>query len=472
LNALKWLAGFATRLASKESLYSWHYNEGMKNYQCKDASRSVWHFHECLRLLPDRWRAWQDLSIVYSQLIGDIEESLRLLRYARRLRERLYTPPEGKPPYVFLDFMWVAQIGHIANMDHLVKREILLGRDPKSIVLYYSRDQKAANAALLGKLGAHITIVRDEAELPYPLKNMNSVLEEYYLCESLDGTTKHWWHASPEIFGAWEAEGRAPLLALTEAEKSEGRAQLKKLGLPENAWFACLHVRESGFKQALGFGAIESALNAEIDSYGPAIRAVVERGGWVIRVGDAKMRPLPPMPGVIDYARSDMKSEWMDIFLLGACRFFIGTSSGPAYVPPLFGVPCVLTNWQPAGQRPFNGRDLFISKLYMSGFPPRPLRFAEMMAPPVGYSLQYVRAEELGLAQVPNTPDELREVVSEMLDRLDGKLTYGEEDEILLAAFDAVAETNLCIGNARPGRDFLRRHSRLLLGPEAEAHDS
>lgn len=469
MNASKWLSDLAIRLAGKEGLFTWHYKEAMDQYRRKDAGLSVWHFRECLRLFPEHWQTWQHQSIVYSQLIGDLEESLRLLRYARRLRERLYTPAAGKPPHVFLDFMWVAQIGHIANMDHIIKREILQGRDPRNIVLYFSRAQKPANEALLEKMGAYITIVRDEAELPHSLETMHSVLEEYYICESLDGTTKHWWHASPEIFRAWEAEGRAPLLALTEEEKAKGRGQLKKLGLPANAWFACLHVRESGFKQAQGFGAVENSLNAEIDSYGPAIRAVLERGGWVVRVGDPKMRPLPPMPGVIDYARSDLKSEWMDLFLLGACRFFIGTSSGPAYVPPLFGVPCVLTNWQPAGQRPFNGRDLFVPKLYLSGFPPRQLRFAEMMAPPVGYSVQYVRADELGLVLVPNTPEELREVVTEMLDRLDGELTYDEADEILLSAYDAVAETNLCIGNARPGRDFLRRYARLLLGPESHA---
>jgi len=68
------------------------------------------------------------------------------------------------------------------------------------------------------------------------------------------------------------------------------------------------------------------------------------------------------------------------------------------------------------------------------------------------------------LVSVPNTPEEIREVVSEMLDRLDGNLSYTEADEALQSAFDAVAETNLSIGNARAGRDFLRRNSRLLVG--------
>lgn len=469
MNVKKKLSAFVSRTVEPRQLFSWHFNEAMKQYQKANANLSIQHYQECLKKFPEEWFTWYCLSLVYSQLIGDVEESLRLLRYARRLRERLLTPPEGKPPHHFFMYMWAAQIGHIANMEHLIKREILQGRDPKNMILYFSESQKPANQALLEKMGAYITIVREEANLPYSYLTMLSVLEEYFLCESLDGLTKHWWHASAEIFRAWEEAGRAPLLTLSEAEMKKGRACLRELGVPDGAWFVCLHVRESGFKQEQGYNAVEGVLSAEIGTYLPAIRAVTERGGWVIRIGDQKMQPLPPMPGAIDYAHSALKSDWMDVFLLGACRFLIGTSSGPAYIPPLFGVPCALTNWLPTGQRPFNGRDIYIPRLYHAGFPPRMLSFAEIMAPPVGYALGYVHAEELGLAPVPNTPEEIREVVSEMLDRLDGALSYTEMDEALQSAFDAVAETNLCIGNARAGRAFLRRYRHLLAGAGQDA---
>jgi len=293
---------------------------------------------------------------------------------------------------------------------------------------------------------------------------MLSMMEEYFICESIDGTVKHWWHASPEIFNAWEKLDRPPLLSLSKEEAWRGCACLRELGVPENAWFVCFHVRDGGFKHAQGFSSVESGLNAEIDTYIPAIQAVIERGGWVIRIGDSAMPPLPTIRGAIDYAHSQLKSDWMDIYLLGACRFFVGTSSGPAYVPPLFGTPCVLTNWWPTGQRPFNSRDIYIPKLFRAGFLRRPLSFAETMAPPIGYALRYVHAEKFGVAPVANTAEEIREVVSEMLDRFDGKLSYTDTDQARQSAFDAVAETNLCIGNARAGRDFLRRYSGLLAG--------
>jgi len=454
----------ASRLVGARRLSSWHCVEALRQYQRLDAAGSIRHFYRSLEIFPEDWRTWHHLSIVYSQLLGDLDESLRLLRYARRLRERLPTPRGEKLPCRFLDYRWVAHVGHIANMDHLIKREILQGRDPKRLILHLPPSHAPANRALLEKMATHISIIEDEEKLPYPLDAMFSVLEEYYLCESIDGLTKHWWHASSEILRAWEEAGHGPLLAHTAEELQRGRAGLKTLGVPDGAWFVCLHVRESGFKREQGYSEVEAVLNADIESYLPAMRAIIERGGWVIRVGDPKMQPLPALPRTIDYARSTLKSDWMDVFLLGSCRFFIGTSSGPAYIPPLFGIPCVLTNWAPTGQRPFNGRDLYIPKRFQAGAPPRELGFSEMMAPPLGYAPRYVLADALGLAPIPNTSEEIREVVSEMLDRADGALCYSRQDEALQSAFDAVAETNLCIGNARIGRAFLRKYRRLLFG--------
>lgn len=449
----------------RDPLFHWHFEQAIRHYKARRTSLAIGHYEECMRINPDQWTAPFYLSIVYSQLAGDLEESLRLLRYARRLREQQFSPPEGSIPYRYLNSMWVAQIGHIANMEHLIKREILLGGDPKCIISHFPASQKPANQFLLDKLGAYITIARTARDLPYPEETMQSVLEDYFLCESLDGTTKHWWHASSEIFRAWESEGRAPLLKLTDADVRYGRTRLKFFGLPDHAWFACLHVREGGFKKAQGHNAVDRSLNAEVAAYLPAIRAVIERGGWVVRIGDRSMQPLPQIPRVIDYARSTIKGERMDLFLLGACRFFIGTSSGPAYVPPLFGVPCALTNWAPTGQRPFNVRDIYISKLYKAGTPARFLDFAEIMLPPVGHALSYMHAQAMGLVQIPNTPEEIREVVCEMLDRMEGTLIQTRTDTSLQAAFDAVADTNKCVGNARAGRAFLRRHSELLKGP-------
>ena len=96
--------------------------------------------------------------------------------------------------------------------------------------------------------------------------------------------------------------------------------------MPPDAWFVALHVRESGFWKSLDTK-FPNNRSADIATYLPAIREITRRGGWVIRVGDAEMGALPPMEHVIDYAHSPAKSDWMDVFLYGGCRFFIGGPS-------------------------------------------------------------------------------------------------------------------------------------------------
>jgi len=444
------------------SLYQWNFDRAKEAYKALNSDLALSHLQACIETNPDDWFMWHFRGIVYLQLVGNLNEAVRQFSEALKIRERLYIPESGVLPYRFLDSFWGYQIGHIANMEHLIKREILQGRDPKRLILLFPAGEKAGNRLLLKKMSDFITVVGDERKLPAPKFNMNSVMEEYYVCKSIDGRLKHWWHASPEIFNVWERTGRKPLLTLTPSETKQGRKLLHRLGLPDDAWFVSLHVRESGFKQDQGYSAVEAVLNADIETYTEAMESVADRGGWVIRIGDERMRPLPPMRNVIDYACSSHKSEAADVFLLGGCRFFIGTSSGPAYVPPLFGIPCVLTNWAPTGQRPFNERDLYILKVYDEPLQiadkvvSRPMKFSEFLSPPIGYAANCEHAQSLKV--VANSPAEICEVVVEMLDRLDGHINSTTSDEKLQTKFDQIAEANECIGNARVGTDFLRRH--------------
>ena len=54
------------------------------------------------------------------------------------------------------------------------------------------------------------------------------------------------------------------------------------------------------------------------------------------------------------------------------------------------------------------------------------------------------------------TPEDMRDVVVEMLDRLESSATNTAEDENLRVRFDAVATNSRSFGNASIGRDFLR----------------
>lgn len=125
----------------------------------------------------------------------------------------------------------------------------------------------------------------------------------------------------------WQRQERKPLLRLTPAHAALGREGLRRLGVPDEAWFVCLHVREGGYLKEAS-NSQESARNADIMTYLPAIEEIVRRGGWVIRIGDPSVTPLPKMDNVVDYALTSVRSGEMDVFLVARAKFLLGTSSG------------------------------------------------------------------------------------------------------------------------------------------------
>ena len=71
---------------------------------------------------------------------------------------------------------------------------------------------------------------------------------------------------------------------------------------------------------------------------------VVDRGGWIVRLGDSTMQTLPQLTNVVDYPMTEYKSNLMDVFLIMECRFFLGELSGPWDVANLFCRPTLMPN--------------------------------------------------------------------------------------------------------------------------------
>jgi hypothetical protein len=61
----------------------------------------------------------------------------------------------------------------------------------------------------------------------------------------------------------------------------------------------------------------------------------------------------------------------------------LGSASGPIFVPPLYGVPAVLTNWWPPGMRPWHASDIFVPKLPRRSVDGRYLTLTETLSEPL-----------------------------------------------------------------------------------------
>ena len=186
-----------------------------------------------------------------------------------------------------------------------------------------------------------------------------------------------------------------------------------EMGLPEDAWFVCLHVREGGFRNDQSYWR-----NANIENYIEAIEEVTGRGGWVVRMGDATMKRLPLMERVIDYPFTEAKSDLMDVYLISECRAYIGTPSGLLAVATLFQRPIILTNMNTwlFGFPPKKG-DIGVLRHIYSKSKGRFLSVREWIAE--GFAGNFYRALGDDYVLYENDPEELRTIVSEFFDRDD-----------------------------------------------------
>jgi len=349
------------------------------------------------------------------------------------------------------------RIGHLAIEPDCLLKEEALGLLPRRRWFILAPRNRVANRHLLNYWRPLIR-VHDNPAICFILGSMSSFrLMRQDVSRYLQAARPV--PASYRIFNLWK--DRPPVLELTPEDKGWGARALHQLGLPERAWFVCIHVREPGFSPI--DEELQAHRNGSIEACIPGIEEIVKRGGWVIRIGDPSMRRLPEMLHVIDYAHHPMKSERLDIILCATARFILGNTSGIALVGSIFGIPCAAANMIPITTLWFNSRDISIPKLLWSEQLARYLRLDEILQSPVAqyrYASLYAKA---GIRIEENSAEDIADLTREMLDRLDGTFAELPEDEEhwlrVLSHFRRYRPVESC---ARNGALFLRKHAQLL----------
>ena len=131
-------------------------------------------------------------------------------------------------------------------------------------------------------------------------------------------------------------------VSLSAKEMEEGRKRLIEIGISPDEPYVCLIVRDGGHYKSRGD--IESAgyelLNFDINDFAGVAEVLVESGFQVIRMGSGSERPFTSKPdGVVDYALSKNRSEFLDVYLAATCEFAVSTQTGPDSVCMLFRRP-------------------------------------------------------------------------------------------------------------------------------------
>jgi len=229
-----------------------------------------------------------------------------------------------------------------------------------------------------------------------------------------------------------------PHLQFTAEEKARGEAGLRAMGIPSEAVFVCLNVRDSVYLEAhiKGDWGYHNCRDSNIQNYVLAVEELAERGYFVIRMG-AKVREAMKSthPMVIDYAINGMRSEFMDIYLGAKCAFCISTGTGWDSIAEILRRPIVYVNLIPLRyMTTSSARFITITKKHVFREQEKILTLREILSCP-DYASNSIDLIE-------NTPEEIRDVVIEMVERLNGTWQPHEDDEALQKRFWEIFPTD------------------------------
>lgn len=353
---------------------------------------------------------------------------------------------------VRLGFLYHERLGHLALNTDLYLRRRYLGLVPRDeihiflvylpanhqLVRMFSRRMLLVNSAFLAKVLAPIGLLRTRFWVPLPF-----VGNEY----------KEFNTAPPQI-------------EFTDAEDQKGQEFLSRMGIERTDWYACIFARDHRYYQVsspftdLAFC---DHRNADIDTYGEAIQAILDAGGWVIRMGSCVEKPLGfKHSKVIDYA-STCREDFADVYVTAHARFFVGTTSGASDIAVLFDVPFVGVNWVPIGYAPFGKSAIFVPKRIVRQDSGEQVPMRDQLLAFTGNQVSTAIVPEDLLSErgwkfVDNTPEEIGDAVREMIQRLDRNFQDSDPDYLrALAKYrDILPMQNIYRANRSPmGRKML-----------------
>lgn len=316
-----------------------------------------------------------------------------------------------------LGFIYHERLGHLAlNTDLYLRRRYLGMYPPNEIHLFFV--YAPANMQLVEMFARTMILIR--SELIFKLLSPIGFLKTRF------SLPLPFWGNEYAIFNS-----APPQINFTDEEHVRGRALLATFGIRDDDWYVSIFARDHKYYKENSPGTdirFSDHRNADIDTFRLAVDAILAAGGWVIRMGSSVEKPLSIRhPRVIDYA-THFRSDFGDIYLTAHSRFFVGTTSGASDVAVLFDTPFVGVNYVPIGCAPFGKNAIFIPKRIISRESGEQVAMRDQLQFFVGiqvgaFLVPEDEMQKLGWAFEDNSPEEIRDVVEEMLGRLSGEDT-------------------------------------------------
>lgn len=258
-------------------------------------------------------------------------------------------------------------------------------------------------------------------------------------------------------------------------DESKGELLLQRLGIGPAGWYVCFFARDNVYSEITtsaqsleSYKKYHECRNANIENYLKAIRFVIDKGGYAIRMGSVAQTPIAfSHPHLIDYPFTDHKSPFADIYLACHCKFIIGTGSGIVDLSAISDVPMGLTDYSFYSERfPARSNFLWMPKLLRyrdTGEVVTLKEFFTLLGPVEQHShIRLIHSvEDSGLEFQDNSADEILAITRALYDRfVEGVVSDAQWDDWQRGCKEALQIDPSCTAWG----PFLASHAALFRG--------
>lgn len=258
-----------------------------------------------------------------------------------------------------------------------------------------------------------------------------------------------------------------PHLKFLPAEIKRGKSTLQSLGVPQGKPYVCFHARDSNYDSSMKRYSRDftNYRDSDICRMLPSAEALTNLGYYVLRVGKVQSAAIRTLnPKIIDYAASEYRSDFMDLFLLANCSFFFGGDAGIYAVAEAFRRPYAFVNFPGLHAVHIWNSSPFIPKHFCSASRRTPLTLSEVLRlESDGFYLDDSKYAKAGVELIENTAEEILDLVLETEARLQGTWRDDECDDVFQKKFWDIYKSH--VGSAagrvfrtRIGAKFLRQN--------------
>jgi putative glycosyltransferase (TIGR04372 family) len=209
---------------------------------------------------------------------------------------------------------------------------------------------------------------------------------------------------------------------------------LKKITL--NRKFVCLHVRDSFYKK----NDRKNYRNSNINNYIATIEYLIKKNYFIFRLGNSPLNKINfTNKFFLDYPYSPIKSDFMDLFIIKECDFYIGNQSGTYDTANMFNKLKLITNMVEAfTSYPNRINDRGIFKKILDKKKDKIIKINEFISMPFKYNDPEQSVADLEF--IENTSEEILHGTIEFVNLINNN-NKGSQKSILQKKFDIFHKT-------------------------------